>query len=123
MALSLFQYGAFWLHSGGMSSFKVECDAITAGDWHALAALVSQHTSFSTVEGVPRGGLPFSAVLLRYASGNKTDGLLIVDDVLTTGASMERHRDGRQAKGIVVFARGTCPAWVIPIWQLAFPPT
>lgn len=56
------------------------------------------------------------AVALKpYATG---EGLLIVDDVLTTGRSMEKQRSKREAKGIVLFARGPCPLWVEAVWML-----
>ncbi|KKL20362.1 hypothetical protein LCGC14_2456230, partial [marine sediment metagenome] len=45
--------------------------------------------------------------------------LLIVDDVLTTGASMEKQRAGRtNTIGAVIFARGDCPAWVKPLFAM-----
>jgi hypothetical protein len=47
---------------------------------------------------------------------------LIVDDVLTTGASMEAARaklwPGSLPLGVVIFARGPCPDWVWPIFRL-----
>ena len=78
------------------------------------------HRKFGCVEGVPRGGVRLATALERYITVG--DDLLIVDDVLTTGLSMERHRDGREAFGIVVFARGLCPNWISSIWNLGFVP-
>jgi len=44
--------------------------------------------------------------------------LLIVDDVCTTGASMEAHRRGRDALGAVLFARGPVPSWVYSLFSM-----
>jgi len=72
---------------------------------------VADKLKFGAVEGVPSGGLRFAEALRQYQSAGP---LLIADDVLTTGASMELHRAGRDALGVVIFARGPCPAWVAP---------
>ena len=113
--MPLFQSGDFTLHSGGRSPFKIDCDALSSDDLCALAALVAKTIQFGMVEGVPRGGLRFAWILQNYL----TDGpLLIVDDVLTTGTSMEEYRNDREAIGVVLFARGPCPKWVTPVFSL-----
>lgn len=45
---------------------------------------------------------------------------VIVDDVLTTGESMEEMRLHYSSRtiGVVLFARGKCPDWVTPIFSL-----
>jgi adenine/guanine phosphoribosyltransferase-like PRPP-binding protein len=48
----------------------------------------------------------------------ESDRLLIVDDVWTTGGSMEEHRAGRDAIGAVLFARGPVADWVTPLFTL-----
>lgn len=121
--MSLFQLGPIRLHSGSVSSFKIDCDALTDDDIAALAAMLYERLpSFGNVEGVPRGGLRLAAALLPYReahSGITDDPLLIVDDVATTGASLERHRAGRPAIGAVIFARGPVPPWVTPLFSMA----
>ena len=118
----MFKTGDFRLHSGQSSSFLIDCSTMSLLDWQALAALVVARFQFSRVEGVPRGGLPFAAALRPYESSYGP--LLIVDDVLTTGASMEEQRAGRDAIGVVVYTRrelhlwGECPEWVRPIFRL-----
>lgn len=115
--MNLFQLGNFRLHSGAVSGWKIECDALTSADWDALAVMVWELVPFyGSVEGVPRGGLPLAERLHQWRTH---DGpLLIVDDVLTSGGSMEEHRAGRDAVGAVVFARGACPPWVTPLFQM-----
>lgn len=113
----LFQRKAFVSHAGLPLTWKVECDALTDEDWCALAWVISQHMSFMTVEGVPTGGLKLAAALQRYCQADASN-MLIVDDVYTTGASMEAQRAGRDAIGCVVFAR-TQPTqpWIRAVWQ------
>ncbi len=83
---------------------------------------------FSSVEGVPRGGLILEDCLQQYTS--QIGPILIVDDVLTTGGSMERLRSKMIKEnegldyfpdcfvGAVVFARGKCPSWVKAVFQM-----
>ena len=55
-----------------------------------------------------------------FVSSDAVEGL-IVDDVLTTGGSMVDHRaalGGSRCKGVVIFARGECPSWVVPLFQM-----
>lgn len=120
--MSLFQLGDFVLSSGTQSNWKIECEALTTDDWKALAAMAAEVLPpFRWVEGVPRGGLPFAAELAHYARADSMT-LLIAEDVVTTGGSMERHRNGRSlCVGICVFARGPVPEWVTPLFQMPRP--
>ena len=111
----LFQFGDFTLHSGQRTDWKIDCDALTDSDIETLAKIISQRFRFSRVEGVSTGGLRLAKALENYCS--LRERLLIVDDVLTTGASMEKQRAGREATGVVIFARGDCPAWVTALFQ------
>ena len=115
--MSLFKFGKIKLHSGEGSFWKVECDALGYGDWDCLARMYASEHVFSEVEGVPRGGVKFADALTVYRQLEPGHGLLIADDVFTTGASMEEHRDGREAKGVVAFARSTPPPWVKALWS------
>ena len=119
--MNLFEFVNFRLHSGAPSAWKVECDTLTLEDWRTLAFLTARKLKFRTVEGAPYGGLAFAEALQLYAEP-QSDYLpqLIVDDVLTTGLSMETQRAGRdRVIGVVVFAREACPGWIYPIWQLS----
>jgi orotate phosphoribosyltransferase len=126
--MDLFQLGDFTLNSGAKSSWKIECDAFSDGDWQALAKMISEMVGpFQSVEGVPRGGLKLAQYLKPF---RVEDGVhLIMDDVLTTGGSMAFMRqkeldtryytqNGATIAGAVVFARGPCPAWIVPLFQM-----
>jgi len=110
----LFQSGQFELHSGRHTTWKIDCDALSNNSIKTLARMVSNESGgFGSVEGVPTGGLRLAKALEKYA----TEGpVLIVDDVLTIGASMEQQRAGRDAIGAVIFARGKWPAWIKPVF-------
>ena len=114
---NLFQPGNFKSHSGVILPWKINCDVLTLQDWECLASMIAVKIGmFGKLEGVPEGGLALMEALKfhRYRSGP----LLIVDDVLTTGRSMEEQRAGREAIGAVVFARKKCPKWVTPLFQM-----
>ena len=111
----LFVPGIFTSAAGLRLAWKIECESLTNEDWETVASMVGSYLSFGVVEGVPRGGLLFAEALGQYAWGQ---GLLIVDDVLTTGLSMENHRKGRPANGLVLFARGPHLPWVSAVWTL-----
>lgn len=112
----LFSAGDFTLHSGLPSAWKIDCDALTDSDISTIARMLCDLLPpFGSVEGVPRGGLRLASALADHRSKGP---LLIVDDVLTTGGSMERHRNGRDAIGAVIFARGKCAPWIIPLFSI-----
>lgn len=123
--MDLFQLGDFTLNSGAKSAWKLECDALTDGEIYALAKMTALMVGpFSNVYGVPRGGLRLAAALKQYCS--LAGPHLIVDDVLTTGGSMERRKDALlsgiekppQVVGAVIFARGQLPMWVKALFNM-----
>ena len=122
----LFQSGEFLLNSGIQSPLKIECDALQLLDWNTLARCVSAKMIFTHVLGVPTGGIRFALALKEFTSSISDEPhLLIVDDVLTTGGSMERMREqvapnyeGFRITGVVAFARQEPPEWVRPIFQM-----
>lgn len=124
--MSLFQNKNFLSHSGKKLDWKVECGNLYTDDWATIASLIADRIIFSQCVGVPRGGLELAAELEQYEVYN-SNILLIVDDVLTTGKSMEEARVhskkwaktcNQKITGVVLFARGPCPDWVTPIFQL-----
>lgn len=116
--MTIFRLGSFRLHSGGHSKWKIDLDELTEEDIEVLAMLGARLVGpFGSIEAVPQGGIPLAWALAPYRAPK---GLpLIVDDVLTTGTSMESQRDGRAAKGLVAFARGPLPRWVKAIFVYA----
>jgi len=126
MALLNFNNDGFVLHSGRLSRFKVDCDALTREDWEAVAELISHRFLFREVIGIPRGGIPFAEALQPYIT--KFGHVLIVDDVYTTGRSMHEARatylnrhPGEEVLGVVLFARGRCPEWIEPVFSMEWP--
>lgn len=127
--MNLFQLGEFVLSSGAKSSWKIDCDALSDGDIECVANLLSGRVGqFTSVVGVPRGGLRLAAAMEKYALHHSlvySQSCLIVNDVLTTGRSMESVKEKVTAaqyygliKGAVIFFRGECPKWVTPLFQL-----
>lgn len=126
---TLFRKTDFRMHSGGLAHYKIECDALTDDDIETLAFIIAQkaqlitgeeRTGIRDVYGVPRGGVRLANALRRY---NDKWGTIrvIVDDVLTTGRSMEQARSSlgwNDAFGVVIFARGNCPSWIKPIFSM-----
>lgn len=106
----------FKLSSGVQSRYKIDCDYLQDRDIQAIAIRFTEILPpFGFVEGVPQGGLRLQWELEAYETED-CPTLLIVDDVLTTGASMEKLRGGREAIGAVIFARGDwCPEWITPL--------
>lgn len=114
--MNLFQSGEFCLHSGAHSSWKIDCDALTDDDLATLARQVGRMMHFGEVIGIPSGGLRFAKALQKYVF--LTWPPLIVDDVLTTGKSMEEWRlKYPGASGVVIFARGRVPSWVTALFH------
>lgn len=117
----LFRLGSFKLHSGGHSDWKIDLDALDDEDVAMLAKLGARLVGkFDCVTGIPRGGLRLAEAVSEYISDDEGAPCLIVDDVLTTGGSMEKAKEellseaapGTRVIGLVAFARGPCPPWV-----------
>ena len=122
--MSLFKQGKFKLHSGALSSFRIECDWLAPEDWIAIAKLISEHFDFKEVVGIPSGGLKLADALKFYKKDKQSLPTLLVDDVLTTGTSMEKIRQQTEGRviGVVLFARDKCPSWIIPVFEMKMRP-
>jgi len=118
--MSLFIRQNIILHSGQKSDFKIECEALTDEDIETLAYLISKKFRFSRVIGIVRGGMRLMLAMEQYISPEEKFPVLIVDDVLTTGGSMEdaKKKLGEPCLGVVIYARGECPYWVYPVFQM-----
>jgi orotate phosphoribosyltransferase len=131
--MSLFQWGDFTLHSGEKSWWRIDCDSFTDSEIELLAKMIRHRNgAFHQVrypESHPGSFVhKLSTALQRYKSDFVGRGfsVLVVDDVLTTGASVEEIKEqaikeialeGVEVWGVVIFARGKCPDWVTPIFQ------
>lgn len=114
----LFVPDTFTGHSGGELHWKIECDALGDDDWRCLALMAaSMLPDFHTVEGIPRGGLPFAEALSEHETPGANYWLL-ADDVWTTGGSMRaRIAEVREGGGmdpdfplcVVAFSRSVAP--------------
>ncbi len=116
--MNLFQLGTFT--SAGLTlDWKIECDCLQDKDIQTLAKEISNKFKFGKVEGVPTGGLRLAEALKQYSNPESLT-LLIVDDVFTTGKSMEAHRAGREAIGVVIFNRSAIkpPEWIFPMFSI-----
>ena len=111
-------------HSGGQLHWKIEMDALDGAEWKCIARMIMEHETrpFQAAIGIPRGGLTLSMYLNDYSTQNPKDPYLIVDDVLTTGGSMEEfkkeHFINRRTIGWVVFSRNRPPDWVRVLFQM-----
>lgn len=109
--MTLFVKKDFIMHSGEKGDFKIECDALTDDDLETMAYLISKRFTFKKAHGIPRGGLRIAKKLKQYA--DPTDSrILVVDDVMTTGTSMQNElikvREENPAaiiNGVVLFNR------------------
>jgi|TARA_Y100001949_G_scaffold171846_1_gene174932 hypothetical protein len=123
----LFQEKDFVGHSGENLHWKIEMDALSYTEWQCIARMIlpyTEHTPFREVLGIPRGGKILADILQKSSTGNPSDPYLVVDDVLTTGGSMEEFRNthskilGNDCLGWVVFARIQPPSWVTALFQM-----
>ena len=117
--MNLFKLGDFILHSGQKGHFKIDCDALTELDIKTLGYIIANEFRFSKVVGIPTGGTKLAKACDVWTKQHGP--LLIVDDVLTTGASMEEEKAKHQylhVIGVVLFARGPCPSWVHPLFDM-----
>ena len=122
----LFKSIYFKSHSGLNLSWKIECDVLSDPEWFTISKMIMELTPpFQRAVGIPRGGVKLGDLLNEHATGNEKDPICIVDDVLTTGESMEyfleqysRNRRPCVAIGWVVFARVQTPSWVQALFQM-----
>ena len=129
--MNLFQKIDFTSSAGLDLKWKIECDAISDDEWKCIATMIMERTRpFKRVVGIPRGGIKLAQELDKYSTGYYHDPVCIVDDELTTGNSMKKYREDIEKNkskdepmisrpiGWVVFARGECPMWINPLFQM-----
>jgi hypothetical protein len=112
----LFVQKEFISHSGLSLTWKIDCDALANTDIEVCAWLIAQHVAFCEVLGIPKGGMRLAETLKKYKTKSST--ILLVDDVFTTGKSMEeaRKKINNDCRGAVIFARQQTPAWILPLF-------
>ena len=122
----LFQSIDFKSHSGLDLSWKIEMDALSDPEWFTIKKMIMELTPpFKEAVGIPQGGIKLGNLLNEHGTGKEEDPICIVDDVLSTGESIEyfltqyqRNRRPFTVIGWVVFARGQCPGWVTSLFQM-----
>ena len=121
----LFQSVDFKSHSGLELKWKIECDVISDPEWVTISQMIMEISPpFKEAIGIPRGGVKLGDLLNVHGTGKRTDPICIVDDVITTGESMNdfkrtKHwREPTEYIGWVVFARTTPPDWVNVLFQM-----
>ena len=106
------------------SDFKIDCDSLSDDDIHCIAKYISSKVDFGVVEGISRGGDRLAMALEQYAEWYAPFNILMVDDVLNTGALMEKRKAGQPPQvheldvvGWVIFARGKLPSWCHAVFR------
>ena len=121
----LFQIGDFTLSGGKKSRFKIDCDALSDGEVKLLADLIVLRAKpFHRVMSPGGAATRLQSYISKYANP-AADNTLIVDDVLTTGKTIEQqvkqitYSLGRvdPHQGFVIFARGPLPSWVKALFR------
>ena len=113
-------------HSGGELHWKIEMDALDDAEWKCISRMIIEYQQepFQAAIGIPRGGLKLSGYLHEYSTQNPADPYLIVDDVMTTGGSMEEykkeHFNDKYVIGWVVFARSKVPIWCDALFRMPY---
>lgn len=111
-------------HGSILPDGKIDCDALATVEIEWCASYIARRVKFFQVIPIPNGGNRLAEALQKYCSDTpEIDPILIVDDVLTTGKSMELAMElaswkGKHPIGYVIFARGPLPDWIKAIFYL-----
>jgi len=125
--IDLFQKIEFTSHAGLDLKWKIEMDALSHGEWECITQMIMELSPpFREAIGIPRGGSVLGKLLNQHGTGKEEDPICIVDDVLTTGMSMNTYREEMDierwqkscALGWVVFARVRPPKWIKALFQM-----
>lgn len=117
--MTLFSSGKFKSHSGIELPFKIDCDYLNNEDIECIAEYIASKCSFGMVFGIPSGGDRLTEALEQYVKPDAPFNVLIIDDVLTTGSSMEYEKASMPDQvhpddiiGWVIFARVEPAQWI-----------
>jgi hypoxanthine phosphoribosyltransferase len=125
--IDIFQKIEFTSHAGLDLKWKIEMDALSHREWECITQMIMEISPpFREAIGIPRGGNVLGKLLNRHGTGKEEDPICIVDDVLTTGMSMNTYREEMDierwqkscALGWVVFARVRPPKWIKALFQM-----
>ena len=129
MSSPLFEAGEFVPYLGGSVGFGINADALSDESITTIAEFIASRTEFGIVEGLTKHGCRRTGCMLadaleKYAVWEAPFNVLIVDDVLDTGASMEKAKAAQPSQvhpddvvGWVIFARIEPPPWVNAVFQ------
>ena len=125
--IDLFQKVNFKSHAGLDLTWKIEMDALSRDEWECIAEMIIElSVPFREAVGIPRGGTILGTLLNQHGTGKREHPICIVDDVLTTGGSMNEFKRKRQWRnpskyiGWVVFSRSQTPHWVNALFQMPY---
>lgn len=124
---TLFRWGEFTSHSGVKLPFKIDCDVLSDADIIGIANYIRSKARWTVTYSISSGGDRLAEELLKRESLSRK--VIIVDDVLTTGASMEKQKaqllkephNGIKEKdviGWVIFARSKPPNWINAVFTM-----
>jgi|TARA_Y100001951_G_scaffold27881_1_gene21697 hypothetical protein len=127
--IDLFQKIDFTSHAGLDLTWKIEMDALSQKEWECISTMILELSPpFREAIGIPTGGVKLQNLLNQYGTGERTDPICIVDDVLTTGNSMNEFLqicgcfgslpNPNTYIGWVVFARNKPPHWCKALFQM-----
>ena len=119
----------FTAHSGESAFFKIEEEGLSFEEIATFARIIApRYPTCTDVVSVPRGGDRLAEALQPYLAHHAGDDILIVDDVYTTGSSMNHQKIEVYAgnpegnvHGVVMFARNPIKpddAWIKPVFQM-----
>lgn len=136
----LFEFGWFDAHSGFQLPWKIDCDAWTDESLRGVAKMLKWKFAFDEVFAVPSleglgrnpAGPRLARILREEHAPDHGYPPLIVDDVLTTGRSIEemrasvmRNRPLAQPIGFVLYSRApqdgaalARPTWVHSLFDV-----
>lgn len=124
---SLFNHGEYELNSGKIVDFKIDCDYLSYDDIESLAKKIASKFTFWHVLGIPTGGNRLEQALYKHCTDDNKN-LLLIDDVITTGNTMNIYRDKYKGEynkilGVVIFSRMNpieLPYWITPLFNSTF---
>lgn len=129
--MSLLEQGDFTLHSGDKSWWKINCDAFKGQEailarmiWEKLFPM-DHYEQVIHPESRSESIVHSLAKELRKDCWKTSVNILLIDDVLTTGKSMEElkatiNQEQYFVHGVVIFDRssGKCPDWIKPLFTV-----